>query len=252
MRKIIQHPSTWYNLNRLCDYMNRVQLNETKVSILIDCLTGEIYIPQSINELDPKLWGRKNKCAEVSDECRHAELEIRKSERGICFHLSIKALHLADGVDLVIQETLDILNQAGKEALTGPEALRHCIRSIQMELPFEVTAHPGWWGAISRIEAERLLLRQETGTYLLREGEEETRRLEWTVQKKHLFPIRCYVMTMIEEGGKISDQVLIQSPQGWMLYQDDLDLTQRPIKTLQAAILFCSGKRPYKMVRRAA
>ena len=185
-------------------------------------------------------------------EFRYAELEIESSKEGIHFSLLWKELQLEDRAALVIQETLDVLNQVGLQCHTSSETFSKCMRCIKLRLPLEAPAHAGWWGALNRKEAERLLKKREVGTFLLREGDEETKRLEWTVQKNNPFPVRCYVMTLLEEKGKISDKVLVQTAGGWALYTDNLELGSYAFKSLSAAIASCGGKTPYKTLRKAA
>ena len=249
---IIQHPSTWYNLNRLRDYAASPHFNQKKISVLIDCLTGDIYIPQSINELESRIHGTKKERDTAIGECRHAQLEIQSASGKICFELSTKELPLEDRAALVVKETLTILNQVGERSHTAMETLRHCMRDIKLELPLEITTHSGWWGALNRSEAEKLLMKEDAGTFLLREGDEETKRLEWTLQKKNRFPVRCYVLTVVEDQRKIADKVLVQRASGWAFYNDNLSLSNCTFKDLNSVTASCGGKRPYKMLRKAA
>ncbi len=87
---------------------------------------------------------------------------------------------------------------------------------------------PGWCGFITRVEAEKRLMKSPVGTYLLREGDGITMCFTFHLEEENHAPLHSYVMTLVEEEEKISDLLILQTNRGWSLYRDNPDL-QDPV-----------------------
>lgn len=83
---------------------------------------------------------------------------------------------------------------------------------------------PGWVGCISREEAERRLEGKEIGTFVLREGDELNSRILSALEIANHEQIDSCVLTVVESGEKIAEYLILHTPQGWTLYQDNPDL----------------------------
>ena len=122
----------------------------------------------------------------------------------------------------------------------------------QVDLNVEITHHLAWRGNINRTEAETLLLQAPVGTYLLREGGIDTRKIESCLQKSYSFPLRCYVLTIVEQDRKISDHMLVHRSKGWAMFNDDVKLNDYTYTTLQEVIKHLGGLHPLMNMKRAA
>ncbi len=89
---------------------------------------------------------------------------------------------------------------------------------------------PGWVGSLGRLDAERRLKNQSVGTYVLREGDEITFR----ATSHLLLHSHPYLMTVVEEGNKIADYLLLKTDKGWVLYHDDPDLQDQDYTYLES------------------
>jgi hypothetical protein len=77
---------------------------------------------------------------------------------------------------------------------------------------------------MGRLEAEGKLADKPVGTYLLREGDEITVGMTFHFAEENLLEIHPYLLTVVEEQGKIADILLLQTNRGWTLYHDDPNL----------------------------
>jgi len=97
-----------------------------------------------------------------------------------------------------------------------------------------IQAYPGWMGNIDHIRAEKYLLKQKPGTYLLREGDFITKSIENELETQGHQAARCYILTVVEEEKTIKDFMIIQLQKGWLLYNDDPDLYQDQYQIFQS------------------
>ncbi len=87
-----------------------------------------------------------------------------------------------------------------------------------------ITTLPGWKGNISHKEAEKLLITKEPGTYLIRNGDPITATVEESLAEANKMDLDCYILTVVEEGQKIEDIMVIKVQDKWILYHDEPNL----------------------------
>ncbi len=252
MSDSIHNPAVYRNINRLRDLIGDAHFKGDRVSVLIDCETGEFSVPQAIGELEARMHQAKK----TSRQFKYAELWIRSIDGGqVVFEWSdpdwdSSLTHAAAGV---LSETLSAVNRCGRMVQSGSakEALLECVRSLKREMPEEILQHSAWAGSIERIPAEKILGKAAPGTYLLRTGDEYTRVIEGNLAAQDSFPVRCFVLTLAGPCGKISDKILIQRPNGWAVFNDDLLLSDYRFKPLAEVIAACGGVKPLSLKRAA-
>lgn len=83
---------------------------------------------------------------------------------------------------------------------------------------------PGWAGHISRIEAEHRLEGQAVGTFVLRDGDDLNDRILSALQRSNREHLESCLLTVVASEGKISEYLIVHTPEGWTLYQDNPDL----------------------------
>ncbi len=252
MKHSMHNPSVWHNINRLHDHLADPHFKGNKISIMIDCSSGEFNIPRTIGELESKIQLPK----EPLPQLKHAELTISVGDKGtISFEWvdTDKEIHLTEKAALILRSTLDEMNRCGGETKSGSphEALSQCMSSMKRELSSEIAEQSAWRGDLKRMAAEKLLLKSSSGTYLLRNGDECTSEIEENLAKHDPFPVRCFVMTVVGKSENIYDRVLIQRPNGWAIYNDDLELSDYFFKNLSEIISQAGGKTPLESGRAA-
>jgi hypothetical protein len=131
----------------------------------------------------------------------------------------------------VASETLDILNCKAEEVkgqfpdMLVEEAVLLDLSSIHLSSAKDrISDLPGWLGSVSRVDAEQMLNGKPVGTYLLREGDELTLAIAFHFEEENHLHIHPYLVTVVENEGKISDILLLQTSKGWILYFDDPNL----------------------------
>ena len=251
MQFIIHDSSTWHNLIQIRDHAASASHEVSKISLLIDCDSGKISIPQALNDLEAKI--QKSSMKEGGRQ-KYAEIRIEKNEHGIRFELKDldSSIHLEPRGVRVMQETMEILNREVAKFGSLKEGILQCVRMAKVDLNVEITHHLAWKGDIDRTEAEKMLLQAPIGTYLLREGGVDTRTIEGHLQKNCSFPLRCYVLTIVEQDCKISDHMLIHRSKGWAMFNDDVRLDDYTYITLQEVIKQLKGLYPLMNMKRAA
>lgn len=255
MSESIRNPAVFRNINKLRDRVADVHFKGDKVSILIDCESGEFSIPKSIGDLEASIR-RKSIASHGSHQFKHAELKILQSDHGqISFEWADSDWQssLSEKAVLLLQETLRAINHCGQISKSGSvkEVLLACVRSLKHELPEEIAMQSAWMGELERIPAEKLLSKSAPGTYILRKGDEYTKEIEGNLAEQDSLPVRCFVLTLAESHGKISDRILIQRPSGWAIFNDDLLLGDYRFKTLSEVISQAGGSKPISQKRAA-
>ncbi len=255
MNHSMHNPSVWHNVNRLRDHLDNPHFKGDKISLLIDCASGEFSIPQSIGDLETNMQSCRRSRGRMG-QFKHAELFFAvSSDGGVTFEWkdSDKKIPLSEKASLILQSTLDEINRCGSKTKSGSakEALCSCIRTIKTELSQEIANHSAWRGAIQRMEAERLLLKSSPGTYLLRNGDQYTRQIEYNLAKQDPFPVRCFVMTVVGSRENIYDKIFIQRPNGWAIYNDNLELSDYLFKDLSEIIAQAGGEKAFAVGRAA-
>lgn len=88
-----------------------------------------------------------------------------------------------------------------------------------------ITSLPGWKKEIDHLEAEHLLRQEKPGTYLIRKGDWITQNMEELLAKENHTALHCYVITIKEKENAIKELMLVQMRKGWILYDDNPDLS---------------------------
>lgn len=223
----VRNASTLRNLDRLRSYVLR-HPNEEKISVLIDPLTGEMSVPQNLQDFEFLI--KKPRLDKVHHP-EQARLFIHSAKSGVEFALLDEKDRERDlqqfskGALLVVMETLKILNQ-----LLGPSF--HSAKELFAQMDFleieelgaDIQMRPEWRASINRVEAEDLLEGFTVGTYLLREGDEATQEFEENLMKTNSHSFRLFVVTFVDDFERVSDRLLIQRSEGWAVYDDNPDL----------------------------
>jgi hypothetical protein len=251
----MHNPSVWHNINRLHDHLADPHFKGDKISLLIDCNSGEFSIPQPIGDLKAKMQSPKRSQGS-SSQFKHAKLTVLSSGKGeISFEWvdSDKNIPLTEKASRILKLTLEEINRCGGQTKSGSakDALSNCLSSVDKELSQEIANQSAWRGALQRMEAEKLLQKSPPGTYLLRNGDPFTREIEYNLAKYDPFSVRCFVMTVVGKNKNIFDKVLIQRPNGWAIYNDNLDLSDYQFKDLSEIITKAGGEKPFEAGRAA-
>lgn len=238
----IENPIVWKNLQRLRDHAAGRNFQGDRISLLIDCETGELSIPQAIGDLESSMQMQKGQNRK-SGFWRHAELLIASKNGQVLFSWENLNLPLSERASGILKATLDLLNRFGRMSKSGnaKEVISQCIQAVNKELSDELSANSAWKGSIGRLEAEKLLSHSSPGTYLLRKGDDYTLAIEYNLAKQDPLPIRCFVITLVGDYKKISDSILLQRPNGWALYNDDLELGNYQFQSLEDVIAEAGG-----------
>ncbi len=252
MSDSIHNPAVYRNINRLRDIVADSRFKGDRVSVLIDCESGELNIPQAIAELE--LWMRQSK--KKSRSFKYAEIKILQTASGqVSFEWSDPQWRssLSEAAVSLLLETLSSLNHCGQlsKSNSAKEVLYECVRSLKSEMPEEIAQHSAWHGDLGRFSAEKILAKAPPGTYLLRKGDEYTRVIEGNLSEQDSLPVRCFVLTIHERGAKISEKVLIQRPNGWAIFNDDLFLSDYRFKPLAEVIGAAGGLKPLSLKKAA-
>ena len=93
--------------------------------------------------------------------------------------------------------------------------------------PFE--APPSVLYNTNREQAESLLMHQPQGTYLFRKGGQDK-------QLEKVLKLPCYTLTWKAPEGKISEKVVVQSPKGYLFYDDDLTLSGQTFSSIASLV----------------
>jgi hypothetical protein len=249
----IKNVSTWHNLNRLRDHFLKTPQDTQGISLLINAESGEMNIRESLLELELRVQAPSRPTLHY----HHATLLIEK-KKGISFRL--EAMEPLKGMAAaVIKETMDVLNHVGENSsfVSPKDVLLEVFRSVKMEVPEQcatgrLNGKPGWMGSINREQAEKLLDKAPPGTYLLREGDEYTKKIEYTLAHETNETLHCYLLTLAEKDYKISEKTLVQKGDSWAIYNDDLLLVDYVFKDLGFVVREAGGLQPLKTWRKVA
>ena len=214
------------NLNQLRSYVLKHPEQE-KIVVLVDPHTGEMNVPQPIQEFEYQMPISQRK----KQHPEQVKLYIHQGKQGVQFELldtddRRANLKQCDAHALfVLNETLKVLNMLLGPLYQSAKELFSHLESVQMELPNEIQMRREWHSTLSRMDAERLLENRPFGTYLLREGDAETREIEESLMSTNPQSFRCFVVTFVEDRDTIRDRLLIQQCEGWAFYDDEPNLT---------------------------
>lgn len=131
----------------------------------------------------------------------------------------------------ILHETLETLNHmailhtAESSQILPEEAALQDLSDIHLStMHGTIQEIRGWKGSIDRVGAEIQLKDQPIGTYILRSGDDLTRITATRLADANKMTIEPYICTCVEKNKKISDVLLLHTPQGWTLYRDNPDL----------------------------
>ncbi|MGD2169976.1 MAG: SH2 domain-containing protein [Chlamydiota bacterium] len=97
-----------------------------------------------------------------------------------------------------------------------------------------IASLPGWKKGVDHLEAERLLKDQKPGTYLVRKGDLITKNIEELLARENHTAIHCYIITIKEKENAIKELMLVQTEKGWILYDDNPDLTSKSYRVFSS------------------
>lgn len=201
---------------------------------LVNRKTGDMRFSQNINTLERQFppSGKGNLA-----DWQEIHLVVVDIEDGIRFKftdgkgIAIRPTEMDPLALRTLFEMLDVLNQlaALQRALplgTLPEelALRN-LSQIHISSGREaIESMPGWCGQLSRIDAEKKLLKCSAGSYLLRDADPIVESVARQFESTNKSPVRFYILTFMEEKKKIADVLLIHSEKGWTVCRDESNL----------------------------
>ncbi len=196
---------------------------------LLNLHTGDIRFAQRIGGperlLSPGAMGSDGDWEEISlicedeEECAHFRIA---GPRGS----SLNPANLDPVVVRILFEMLDILNELASQYHGDENAVLQHLSEIHISpVSASIESMRGWSGKLSRIEAESALLDHLPGSYMFREGEAWTGPVARAFSEANKMTVTLYVLTFVEEEGKIAERLLIQTEWGWTLARDESDLS---------------------------
>jgi hypothetical protein len=129
----------------------------------------------------------------------------------------------------VLKETIKTVQFIGRflPKLSSLPAVLHEFSQVNLDSFLDVLGtrdiiHEAWH-QVDRVECERLLLSQSSGTFLFRKDEfasilEQELINAWKTQ------IKCITLSYIDSVQKVSDLTLVKKKEGWLFYNDDPNL----------------------------
>lgn len=211
--------------------------------LLLNRKTGDMRFAKKITALEYRI-SKKTVETEAAGDWKEVRMVVFEKKKAKPSHFEINDPHDAplkpSDVDplawKIASETLTILNQKAAEiehlpeSVLPEEAVLEDLSSIHLGAPKEeIEDLPGWMGTLDRLEAELRLNQKPVGTYLLREGDKVTRRASYHIGEENFLSIHPYVLTVVEEEGKISDILILKTNMGWMFYHDNPNLKDKDV-----------------------
>lgn len=203
--------------------------------VLLNRKTGDMRFPQKIRALEYHIARKKGK-GEMPGDWKEIQIIVSQEAEAAHFEVQDAHNHRLEPTDIdplawrVTRETLEILNEKAKtvrgyaEVLPEEEVLKD-LSSIHLLTPVDLIEDlPGWMGVISRIEAEKRLKRHGIGTYLFREADRLTLAMAVHLAEENHLGVQPFLLTVVEEEGKISEILLLKTAKGWTFYRDDPNL----------------------------
>lgn len=166
---------------------------KTEYKVLLDCNTGEMRFAKTISKIQF-----------ASDHAHRAHSEWKEVRliraRG---RFEIEGLSgINKMAQKVMNETLSVLN--GGTRIVG-----------------EASDLLGWMGTMNRFDAEKTLSKSIVGTYLIREADEIAKASAYHFGEENFTDVHPYIITVVGEEGKISDELILRTDRGWIYYNDD-------------------------------
>jgi hypothetical protein len=223
---------------------------ERTYKVLLNRRTGDMRFAQKISTIEQHI-SRKGTRKESMEDWKEVHLIVQQDAPKDPAHFEVRDSrnHSLEPTDLdplawrIASETLNVLNARAKEIngthkeMLPEEEVLHDLTTIHLSQPKEqIEDLPGWKGSLSRIEAERKLSGKPVGTYLLREGDEITLSMSFHFAEENLLSVHPYLLTVVEQNGKIVDILLLQTNKGWILYHDDPNLKDPLLYHYQSSV----------------
>ena len=217
----------------------RANSNQRSYQVLLNCKTGEMNFPQKISsfEVSHRAERRTTGGGKTENWKPVSLIVVQHSDGGVSFEVNDQHPQVGNLEPLarrISNETLSVLNQFGKEisssapqGLAEERVLVRALTSVQRSLEGESAEQlPGWVGRIDRLEAEEILQGKPVGTFLIRKGEDVVQLSADALSRSNREPVQLSVLTFVEQGKKISERLILQTPDGWALYTDDPQLRE--------------------------
>lgn len=207
--------------------------NERVYKVLLNRRTGDMKFAKKISSLEEHL--PKNAKSSLQD-WKEVHLIVDQKSNSEPLHFEVRdaldqELKQTDIDPLawrIARETLNVLNIKGKEVKDIPpemlpeEAVLQDLSSIRLTVQGEnIEALPGWAGAIDRFEAERRLIDKGAGAYLIRQGDLLSFSIAFQLEVSNHLSAHPYVITFLEEDGRVSEFLIFSTDKGWILYSDE-------------------------------
>ncbi len=203
-------------------------------AVLLNRKTGDIEFSWKI---DPLRLHPKMRLSGEASEWREAQMKVEQQNGSVHFSLKDVAQNefKGEGVEhlafQVIRETLDALNRMALHTHIHAGALspeREVLKDLS-QLSLETSSlriddMPGWVGSMSRFDAEALLRKQASGTYLLRSADEGSSAIAFHLSEENRMDVRAFLCTVAQSTHKIVDILLLDTEKGWAVYRDNPDL----------------------------
>lgn len=206
--------------------------------VLLNRRTGDMRFAQKISALEHHI-SRKGTRKESAEDWKEIHIIVQQNtpREAASFEVLDNSDHALNPSDIdplawrIASETVDVLNARAKEVkgthgeMLPEEEVLHDLSTIHLATQKErIEDLPAWKGSLSRIEAEKKLMGKPIGTYLLREGDEITVSISFHFAEENLLSIHPYLLTAVEEEGKVADILLLETNKGWIVYHDDPNL----------------------------
>lgn len=222
-------------LEMQADDKARLGKEQRTYGILLNRRTGDMRFPEKIRSLEPRFSrGLKGSPADWKETHLIVKNDSKSKVHFEVLDESDRALQPSDLERVaweIANETLQVLNLMAEEAKATiadqlpEEVVLQDLTAIHMAVsPGKLENQAGWQGSISRIEAEKRLAKKSIGTYLLREADSVSRLTAAQLSQENRLALYPYILTVVEEEGKIGERLLFQTERGWFCYREEPNL----------------------------
>jgi hypothetical protein len=226
-------------LNNLIRFKNNLLDQEEKIdvpvqgkrsyAILVNRRTGELRFEAPKKKAGSKLRSSDWEECRILVESREEEVHFRLTDmKGS----SVEPKHLESLAVAILFETLDVLNYLASLYHPDPQELpENTVLEHLSDLHISVVAEPiestpGWRGALSRVEAEKILSGAAPGTYLLRDGGKIVDGVAEQLGQSNETTVKLYVLAFVDAQGEVAEHLLVQTEWGWTVKRDESNLSR--------------------------
>lgn len=225
------------NLSRFKDHLTArskasVALVRRVYLVIVDCETGEINFSRKIPGLE----------YEKGFENINRPLNSKLCQITVSGGLN-PSFAMEGDAHLATQKMIHLLNRLSSEIGKFPSGvlpetyLLKNLSRIHSELFRKgIESISGWKGSISATESEKLLEKKKQGSYLIRRDSDVSLMID-QMQKHFGFEIHSYALVFVGEKDKIVEHLILGIPKGWILYEDEPDLTKYQVFELPDLLL---------------